>query len=81
MTHVHSGKSTQVPQFLAEELLQGKHNYGSVICTQVHMIQVQIHMILTNHNNSLEEFQPCPLPNVFPLKWVTTQDPLVPRMA
>ncbi|KAI7881164.1 P-loop containing nucleoside triphosphate hydrolase protein [Lichtheimia hyalospora FSU 10163] len=28
------GKSTQVPQFLAEELLQGNHNYGSVICTQ-----------------------------------------------
>lgn len=34
-TPVHSGKSTQVPQFLAEELLQGNHGYGSVICTQV----------------------------------------------
>ncbi|KAI9310937.1 P-loop containing nucleoside triphosphate hydrolase protein [Dichotomocladium elegans] len=28
------GKSTQVPQFLAEKILLGKSDYGSVICTQ-----------------------------------------------
>jgi hypothetical protein len=35
---IHSGKSTQVPQYLAEDILTSSAKCGNIICTQVSTI-------------------------------------------
>lgn len=75
---MYSGKSTQVPQFLAEDLLMGSSN-GLVICTQVYT-QILINIAYANIIKSLDVSQPCQSQVEYLLRWVTHPKLLAPEM-
>lgn len=72
------GKSTQVPQFLAEHILECLPEGGSVICTQVYiclffLILIYITNFYLSYIYSLEEFPQFLSHIECPMKWAINQ--------